>query len=464
MQKDNKDCEREEEVDETSPAPRESTAKSSSGSPAVKRKSWRIPGLLRFKWRHLSKTRWYRERQILVLVSEYLLFGNKDGDFYLNKKMNYNLSSIKRIEERAGEIKGSVSLAQGIPSFPSHPLVRKKVIEAINNGKVDRYSSVAGIPELRSIIRDKLGGKYSLENEIIIVGGAMEGLSATINALFKEKDEIIVFTPAYPYYFRICEMAGIKAISVKLDESRGWSVSTELVEKAINKNTKGIIICNPNNPTGSILSKKELLKIGRLARDRNLIIISDDVYEKISFSENPVFGIHGKDEMKERVVRIVSLSKSFALSGWRIGFLHGPKSLIGKIIRVHDNLINCAPVVSQYAALAALEKEDDILPYYLKEYRKRRAIMEEHLLEMEDFLEFTRPSGTYFFFPRIKGASNSEKICLDMLERVGLAVVPGEEFGPGGEGHIRLCFGKSEEEIREGMSRMKRYFNEKNRP
>ncbi len=383
--------------------------------------------------------------------------GSGTGIFNLTiKKMrNCGLSAIKMMEQEAARIKGSVSLAQGIPSFGSHPLIRERVIGAINEGLVDKYSPVAGLHELRDLVARELGGEYSPETEIVVVGGAVEALSATITALFKRGDELIVLTPSYPYYSRICETVGVGFVPVELGEN--WSLPMDRLKAAITSRTKGIVICNPNNPTGTILTKEELLSIGDLAVENDLIVISDDVYEELTYDGEPVFNLRHDKRLRERLIRIVSLSKSFALSGWRIGFLHGPEGLVKSILRIHDNMMNCAPVVSQYAAVGAIENRNEIIPGYVLEYRKRREIMERHLRLMGDTIDFTRPSGAYFFFPRIRGVNDSERFCLEMLHETGLAAVPGSEFGPGGEGHVRLCFGRSEEDIEEGMSRMGKY-------
>lgn len=362
------------------------------------------------------------------------------------------------MEQEASKIKGSVSLAQGIPSFSSHPLIRERVIKAIEIGAVDKYSSVAGLSELRELIGGELNGQYSPETEIMVTGGAVEAIAATVTALFDRGDELIVPTPTYPYYSRICDMTGVRFVPVELGDE--WSLCPRRIEDAITSKTRGILICNPNNPTGTILSEKELIAIGDLARKNDLIIISDDVYEDFFYDGEKVFSLRHEQELKDRFIRVVSLSKSFALSGWRIGFLHGPESLVSKILRVHDNIINCAPVVSQYAAMGAIENRDEIVPDYLLRYRARRDLMEDHLRGMGDMVDFVRPAGAYYFFPRIKGVDDSAGLCFDMLRKVGLATVPGCEFGPGGEGHVRLCFGRSEEDIEDGMARMKRYLLE----
>lgn len=374
--------------------------------------------------------------------------------------MEIMLSAIKRIENKARLTPGAISLAQGIPSFYSHKIIQESVIKAIKENKVDKYSDVSGLLELRILLSDKFSKKgmfYDPRTEIIITAGAIEALSATLLALIEPHQEVIVLTPTYPYYAKIIKMVRAKMIQVPLHENSGWKLNIELLKKKITKHTRAIILCNPNNPTGSVLSKKELMTIGILAQRHKFIIIADDVYENFYFGKEGIFNLCTQKQFKKQIIRIVSLSKDFALSGWRIGFLHGSKEYVNKIIPIHDNLVNCAPVVSQYAALAALKNEDLIVSNYIAEYSKRRNLMGCLLEKCKNYLAFTWPMGAYYFFPKIIGVKNTEGLCLDILEKAKVAVVPGDEFGTGGEGHIRLCFGKSEREILEGMQRFTSY-------
>lgn len=373
-----------------------------------------------------------------------------------------NLSAIKRIENRAKQIPGAISLAQGIPSFSSHPIIQDFVIKAIKDNKIDKYSSVSGLLELRQLFAQKLIQKemfYDPDTEIIVTAGAIEGLSATLLALVKPGEEIITLTPAYPYYSRIISMARAKPISCPLSEKNGWKLDIDVLKKKLTKRTKVIIICSPNNPTGTILSKKDLITLAILAQRHKFLLILDDIYENFYYGEEPLFNLCTQKHFKKQIIRIVSLSKDFALSGWRIGLLHGDKEYINNIIPIHDNLINCAPVVSQYAALAAIRNENKIIPNYITEYKKRRQIMGEYLEQCKDFLSFIWPEGAYYFFPKIHDVRDTESFCFDMLEKAKVATVPGDEFGLGGQGHIRLCFGKQEEDIKEGMRRLINYFN-----
>ncbi len=369
----------------------------------------------------------------------------------------------------AQKLPGTISLAQGTPSLRSDNIIREEVIKAIKNNKADKYSPVAGLVELRCLISDNLtksGMDYDVEEEIIVTAGAIEALSATLLSLINagEEEEIIILTPTYYTNYReICRMAGATAIEVILDEEKDWSLNINELKSKITKKTKGIIICNPNNPTGSILSKNKLLEIGDLARKKALLLIFDDVYQNLYYKKEKVFCLARESRFKDNLIRIVSLSKDFALSGWRIGFLHGPKRLVSKILPVHDNLINCAPVVSQYAAIAAIKNKDRIISENIKEYTKRKSIMEELLSGMSRFLSFTPPKGTYYFFPKIFGVNNTLDFSINLLKKNRIATVPGSEFGPGGEGHIRLCFGRPEKDIVNGMKRLKQYFTNKTR-
>lgn len=383
--------------------------------------------------------------------------------------MEITLSTIKKIEMAAQKLPGTISLAQGTPSLRSDNIIREEVIKAIKNNKADKYSPVAGLVELRCLISDNLtksGMDYDVEEEIIVTAGAIEALSATLLSLINagEEEEIIILTPTYYTNYReICRMAGATAIEVILDEEKDWSLNINELKSKITKKTKGIIICNPNNPTGSILSKNKLLEIGDLARKKALLLIFDDVYQNLYYKKEKVFCLARESRFKDNLIRIVSLSKDFALSGWRIGFLHGPKRLVSKILPVHDNLINCAPVVSQYAAIAAIKNKDRIISENIKEYTKRKSIMEELLSGMSRFLSFTPPKGTYYFFPKIFGVNNTLDFSINLLKKNRIATVPGSEFGPGGEGHIRLCFGRPEKDIVNGMKRLKQYFTNKTR-
>jgi D-alanine--D-alanine ligase len=366
------------------------------------------------------------------------------------------LSAIKRIENEAHKVGGVISLAQGIPSIGSNKIIRDTVIEAIRGGKVDKYSLSAGLPELQDLIfkKFKLSEK---ESGVIITAGAIEALAAIFLAHCHKGDEVITFSPYYSAYLHVVGISGARLISEPLCEEDNWRPNLKRLREKINKNTKAIFLCNPHNPTGTIFTRAELEEIGNIALENNLLIISDDVYKNFYFSKEKPYLLQDNPAFKNNLINVVSFSKDFSLSGWRIGFLFGSKKLLEQIYYTHDTLVNCAPVVSQYAALAALKYEENILPGILTEYKEHRKIMGKYLEELAPYLDFVWPDGSYYFFPKIKNLKDSEKFCFDMVTEAKMAAVPGSSFGQIGEGHIRFCFGRSKEDIIEGMKRFKKY-------
>ncbi len=368
------------------------------------------------------------------------------------------LSTIKQIENIAHEVGGVVSLAQGIPSINSDDLIRDYVIEAIQANKVDHYSLSAGLPELRDLVKEKL--VLDKNTEVIATAGAIEALSTIFLSLCSDGDEVITFSPYYAPYLGIVELSGGKLVTETLKSEDGWRPSIKSLESKINSKTKIIFLCTPHNPTGVVFSEVELKAIGDLAIKHNLLIVSDDVYKNFFYNNQKPFALYDIEGLRDRLLTVVSFSKDFSLSGWRIGFLTGPKELLEKMFGVHDMLVNCAPVVSQYAGMSALLHDEEILNKNMPEYKKKRDLMGKYLKELNDYLDFTYPEGSYYFFPKIKELENSEEFCFDMVRMTKVAVVPGGSFGMGGEGHVRLCFGRSKEDIAEGMQRFGNYLKD----
>lgn len=375
--------------------------------------------------------------------------------------MIMKLSAIKRIENAAQKYDNVISLAQGIPAFYSHPLIRRRVIKAINSNKVDKYSLVAGIPELRILISQYLaedGMEYDSDNEIIVTNGAISGFTATILTLLKQGDEILVPTPTYAYYHKMANLAHANIVEIPLQENKQWHMNIDQVKQALTSKTKAIVISNPNNPTGSVYSQEFLINLGKLAVEKNFYILIDSVYDLITFEHNQVYNLCQNPEFKQNIIRVVSMSKHFNLSGWRIGFLHGPQKLVEKILPVFDVMSNCASVPSQYAALAALKNQSKIVPQYLEHYQKNYQLVNQYLDQMSSHLSYVKPQGAYYIFPKLKRIKDSEDFCFNVLDKVQVALVPGSEFGKGGEGHFRICFGRHQDQLVEGLDRLNLYF------
>jgi len=410
------------------------------------------------------------------------------------RTQNINLSPIKTMELLASKIPDVVSLAQGIPSFDTPEIVKKAAIKALNRGVVAKYSLTYGLLELRETIEQKLaedGMFYDFEKEIIAVAGSIEGITATLIATIEpQKDEVIIFSPDYTSYAEAIKVAGGKPVYVNLiesssakaseDKNEGWKIDIADLKQKISSRTAAIMFSNPNNPTGVIFSKDDLLKIADLINGTEAFIISDEVYKDfIYLNAYSRFSLAQIPELRKKIIRIFSLSKAYAMAGWRIGFLHSDEENIKEILKIHDSLVTCAPVIAQHAAMAALDYGDREVAKFVSEFHKRRDIMCSYLDELKDFFEYQKPNGSYFVFPKIKQintdfslintnkmddnlkkmiqGSKSWQFALELLYNAHVVVVPGLAFGPAGENHIRLSFGRRQKDIEEGMRRIKKY-------
>jgi aspartate/methionine/tyrosine aminotransferase len=386
------------------------------------------------------------------------------------------LSIIKQMELRAAKFPDVISLAQGVPSFDTPSGIKRRVERALSDGVVARYSLSPGLPELRELIEVNLAREnmfYDFEREIIVTAGSIEGITATILAVTTPGDEVIIPEPTYTSYREVIILSGCVPVFVPLKEENGWSLDTDKIEEAITPKTKAIFYCNPNNPTGIIFTKKQLLKLGELAQKHNLFLISDEVYKDFVFDKNDtLFSLAEMPEFRKKVIRLFSFSKTYAMTGWRIGYLHSDEDIVREILKVHDSLVTCAPVVSQYAAMGALEMGERDVKKFRKKYLERRDLICARLDRLKNIFSYAKPNSTYYVFPKVNlenlptvfknNYKNSESLswqfALWLLEKSQVAVVPGMAFGPSGEGHIRMIFGKTKREINEAFDRIEKLF------
>jgi aminotransferase len=376
-----------------------------------------------------------------------------------------SLSPIKAMELAAARLPGAISLAQGIPNFPTPMVIKDFVAERLREGACDRYSLTTGLPELRNEIARTLasdGLAYDAESEIIVTAGAIGGIAATLLAVTEPGDEVIVPSPSYASYLGCIRMARCIPQYVELDEQRGFELSEERLTAAISPRTRAIILCNPNNPTGTIFSEAHLRSFVSIAMRHDIVVIMDEVYRGLHYSYQTPWTPAVMPEARHHIVHVCSFSKAFAMTGWRVGFLHADRSLVDRILPCHDAMITCAPVISQYAALAALRYGDTVTEEFRREFLVRRDCVVSMLEELRGVLEYQIPAATYFLFPRIHGdiplAHDSTKLAYDILQRARVAVVPGVAFGPSGESHLRISFGCEPERLVEGIGRLISYF------
>lgn len=375
------------------------------------------------------------------------------------KTKDLQFSPIKAIQAEAQD-RGAISLAQGIPKFSLPLEIKQAAIRAIEEGKVDFYGLPQGIPELRKKISERHlaeeGIFYDPESEVLVTAGALQALTVALLGLLSPGDELIIPVPTYFPFLNLPKALGIKPVFVPLS-GREWRLEIADLQRAITPKTAAILLCHPNNPTGTIYSKEELEAILKVAQEHDLLVVTDEVYRFFTYGvPYPSFGQFRKDKL--RLVRIMSFSKAYALSGWRVGYLLSPKTLTKEILKVHEMTTTAsASLPAQYAALAALTEFPDLPFEFAAILNARKKRMRKRLEKLSSIFEFPEPQGAYYYFVQLKNGVDDVSFAKKLLEKAGVAVVPGSTFGPGGEGYLRLSFAANEWEIEEAFDRMESY-------
>lgn len=373
-----------------------------------------------------------------------------------------NINAIKKIERAARSDNSIISLGQGIPGKKLDARIQQHIIEVVQSGKADEYSDPQGLPELRrAITRDiqQDDMAYS-EDEIVITAGAMEALSVVLRSVVgSTNNEVIVPTPVYAAYFEVIKSARGIVREVKLNPDSNWKLDINELKRAIKKQTAAILLCNPNNPTGAIYDKKELEQVAELAKEQGITLIIDEVYRNMLYDQSSILYSPAMNaRYKKSVVRLMSFSKDFSLTGWRIGYIQADSNRIEKLVAIHDTLVNCAPVISQYAACHALQYSKQILQENRIMYGLLRSKVAVYLDEIPRATSYVLPEGGYFFFVRLHNQS-AGKFTEQLFKQQKVAIVPGDSFGSGCSEYIRICFGRKEEDIDEAMKRIVKFFD-----
>ena len=376
------------------------------------------------------------------------------------------LSPIKAMELAASRVPDVISLAQGIPSFDTPEPIKSFVQQKIADGECAKYSLTPGLPQLRECIAESLlqeAMHYDPDQEIIVSCGSIEAIAATLLALTQPGDEIILPSPSYASYQEVVRIAGCTPRFAPLHEEQNFAFNEEAFEDCLSPHTRAILYCNPNNPTGTVFSETETRALIALAERHNLFLIIDEAYKDFVYTPEAYFSPAQVAAVRHRIVRIFTFSKAYGMTGWRVGYLHSDARNVQEILKVHDALVTCAPVVSQYAALAALEYGQDHIAAFRQAFKQRRDLMLTYLDQLSHVFDYQKPEGAYFVFPRIKDvvvhARDSYALAYDILEKAKVAVVPGSAFGPSGEAHIRLNFGRESDAITTAFERLTDYFS-----
>ena len=370
-------------------------------------------------------------------------------------------SAIHEMTRLSKEIDDVAFLSWAKPTSGTPEHINKAAIKAIKEGKTGGYSEPAGLYELREEIVKKLKKFNNIEaspDEIIVTVGAIEGLSAAIMAVVDPGDEIIFPVPGYSSHIRQVVMASGEPVCVPTIEEKGFSLDIERINDAVTNKTKAIMFSDPNNPTGSVYSREELEAVARLACKHNLIVITDEAYEYFTFDGHKHHSIASFPGMKERVISSFTFTKSYAMTGWRIGYVHASKELVTQIKKAHIPFAICAPVVSQYAVLEALRGSQKCVEDFWQHYATTRELMCKRLDQLAYIFEYQKPRGSYLMFPKIKVEEGRDSLTFAkrLLKEARVSTTPGVAFR--GESHLRMSFCVSEETINKAFDRMKNYF------
>lgn len=362
------------------------------------------------------------------------------------------------------EIEDVAFLSWAKPTVDTPAHIKEAAIFAINNGLVGGYSENAGIVKLREKIVKKLKKDNNIESDIsqiLVTIGAIEGLASSVMALIDPGDEVILPSPTYSTHIAQVMLASGKPVLIPTLEDDDFALDIDAIEKAITPRTKAIMYCSPSNPTGTVYSEQQLRQLAEIALKHDIMVITDEAYEYFVFDNARHFSIASIPEMRKNVVSCFTFTKTYAMTGWRIGYLHTDKDLIPQIAKVHIPLAICAPVISQYAAIAALDDCQDCVAEFRKHYLSMRDLMCQRLDGLNSVFEYRKPKGSYLMFPKIllDAGKDSMTFCKKLLREAKVSTTPGIAFGPTGEGHLRLSFCVSEEIINKAFDRMEVYFH-----
>lgn len=364
-------------------------------------------------------------------------------------------SGIRRFFDLVAEMKGVISLGVGEPDFVTPWHIRESCVFSLEKGYT-MYTSNHGLLELREAIARNLalsyGVSYNPRNEILITVGVSEGLDLAFRSILCPGDEVLIPEPSYVSYAPVTALAGAKPVFLKTSNENGFQISPEMVEKAITPKTKALILCNPNNPTGATIDRERLLEIAEVVKAHDLIFISDEIYGRLTYVGEHTC-IPSLPGMRERTILLNGFSKSYAMTGWRVGYAAGNPDFISAMTKIHQYTMLCAPITAQVAAVEALKNGENGLKKMVDQYNRRRHLVIHAFKEMG--LPCGEPRGAFYAFPDIRPTGlSSEDFAQLLLKEEKVAVVPGNAFGDQGEGFVRCSYSASINDLTEAFKRM----------
>ncbi|MCM1577416.1 MAG: aminotransferase class I/II-fold pyridoxal phosphate-dependent enzyme [Ruminococcus sp.] len=367
-------------------------------------------------------------------------------------------SGIRKFFDLAAQKEGVISLGVGEPDFQTPWNVREEAITALEKGKT-KYTANAGLGELRSAISRyidrKLGVRYDPEHEVVVTVGGSEGIDIAIRTLINPGDEVIIVEPSFVCYSPIVSLSHGVPVPIETKAEDEFRLTVAQLREKITDRTKLLILPFPNNPTGAIMEQKDLEEIAEVLRGTDILVLSDEIYSALTYSGEHV-SITQIEGMRERTILVDGFSKAFSMTGWRLGYIAAPRPLCEQMLKIHQYAIMCAPTMSQFAAIEALENCGGDVEKMRSEYDIRRRWLVKELNDMG--LTCFEPKGAFYVFPCIRSTGlGSEEFCEKLLDKYNVAVVPGNAFGACGEGFIRISYAYSIKHIMTAVERMKEF-------
>lgn len=370
-------------------------------------------------------------------------------------------SGIRKYFDMAATMSGVISLGVGEPDFHTPWVVRREAIKTLERGKTV-YTANAGLAQLRSAISEytaeKTGVTYDPNGEIIVTVGGSEAIDLTVRAIVGEGDEVIIPEPSFVCYRPIVELTGGVPVIIETREEDCFKLRADDLREKITDKTKLLILPFPNNPTGAVMAKEDLEPIAEVLNDTNIMILTDEIYSELTYGAGH-FSVISLPEMKERCIYVNGFSKAFAMTGWRLGYMCGPREILKHALKIHQFGIMSSPTVSQYAAIEALKNCENDVQNMVMEYDMRRRYLVDAFNRLG--LHCFMPEGAFYVFPCIKSTGyTSDEFCEKLLYSKKVAVVPGTAFGECGEGYVRVSYAYSLKHLKEAVSRIAEFLEE----
>lgn len=367
-------------------------------------------------------------------------------------------SGIRKFFDLAANMEGVISLGVGEPDFVTSWTVREAAIHSLEQGYTT-YTANAGMLELRYEIsrymEKQFQVSYNPKDQIIVTVGASQAIDIALRAILNPGDEVIVVEPCFVAYAPLVTLAGGVPVTVQTLKEYDFKLRPEELEAAITPKTKALLICSPNNPTGTQLGKEDLIKIAEIIKKHDLLVISDEIYAELAYDEE-FTSFAAIDGLLERTILINGFSKGFAMTGWRLGFVCAPKEISEAMVKIHQYAMMCASTVAQHAGIEALRNGMPEVEEMRRSYRRRRNYIVSSFNEMG--LDCHSPGGAFYAFPSIANTGlTSQEFAEKLLIEERVAVVPGDVFGKSGEGHIRCSYASSMEQLKEAVNRMEHF-------